>query len=244
MPEHESSPEVERRFRIERKKMAYADAYLTEINAYHDVGVKRGAVADCSALSAEERSGVPTDSAAVFSRDHHVASGIFYGCAALVLSDGAKILLAHMTPSNRMQYLGWQLQKGEPVNREYVDDSLATIVAAAKAAGMDQALMKFHLFAEPGLSHQDPNAPLTKYSIESTDASLQHVQDVFASQGISGEIVKSAVSDFTVIIDPEEQGVFVSGYANAYENGVLTHKQQKESVKTLFFPLSSPRRKS
>lgn len=244
MAEHEISPEAERQFRIEKKKKEHAEAYPAEINAYRDVDVRRGAVKDCSTESSDKHLAVPTDSAAVFSRDHRVASGIFYGCGALVLTDGEKVLLAHMTPSNRMQYLGWQLQKGDPVNREYVDDSLTTIVEAAKAAGMDLASMKFQFVAEPGISQQDPKAPLTKFSIESTDASLQHLQDVLTAQGITGEVVKSAVSDFTVIIDPEEQGIFVSGYANAYENGVLTHRQQKESVKTMFLPLSSPRRKS
>lgn len=244
MLKYESSPETERQLRIEKKKAEHAEAYPNEISAYHDVDVQCGTVKDCSATNPRERLAVPTDSAAVFSRDHHVASGIFYGCGALVLTDGTRVLFAHMTPGNRMQYLGWQLEKGDPVNREYVDASLADIIAAARAAGMDQVNIKFQLIAEPGISRQDPKAPLTKYSIESTDASLQHVQDVLASQGIPGEIVKSAVSGFTVIIDPEEQGIFVSGYANAYENGVLVHKQQKENVKTLFFPLLSPRKKS
>lgn len=233
------SSEQERQQKIDRRKTELANDYPNNLNDYREVMIRNGQVKDLSQSNPDQASRVPTDTAAIFEGGVEVASGNFYGCGALFLFDGKKTLLAHMTPSNRLQYLGWQVQKTDPVSRVYVDESLQRIVDAAKAAGMDLTKTTFKLIAEPGTSHQNPTDPdISKYSIESMQESFNHLREILASQGIDeGEVIESTVSDFTVIYSPEEQGVYVTGFKNEYVNGVLRQSNKKEDVKTNFVPV-------
>ena len=151
-----------------------------------------------------------------------------------MLYDGQKIVFAHMTPGNRLQYLGWQLQKGDPVDRSGVDVSIERIFESAQAAGMDRAKMKYILVAEPGISHQSPNIPFSKYSIESTEESFDHIREIFQELGIPGNIVESAVSDFSVLYAPEDGGIYVTGYGNGYVDGSLRSADRKENIRSNF----------